>query len=101
MVSYSALYYQYAKIPVTRVSTHGLVSVTFIIVIRDSKKLGYDVSRETTLRFSEFPISAMIPGIQEQKHDDVVEVEALKIQENSEQERKPEITEDEEMKTTH
>jgi hypothetical protein len=41
---------------VTRVSTRGIVKVNFRVILKDLKKLGYDVTPSTVLRLSEFPI---------------------------------------------
>uniref|UniRef100_A0A914Z1T9 B9 domain-containing protein 1 n=1 Tax=Panagrolaimus superbus TaxID=310955 RepID=A0A914Z1T9_9BILA len=41
---------------VTRVSTQGLITITFDIVLKDMKKFGYDVIPQTLSRVSDFPM---------------------------------------------
>lgn len=42
---------------VTRVSTQGIVTINMMIILKDIKKLGYDVQAYTTGNFiSEFPV---------------------------------------------
>ena len=42
---------------VTRVSTLGFVELSLTAVLRDTKKFGYDMSAQTTVKFSEFPLN--------------------------------------------
>ena len=41
---------------VTRVSTQGIITATFNIVLKDLKKFGYDVIPQTLARASELPL---------------------------------------------
>ena len=40
----------------TRVSTQGFVELTLNSVLRDTKKCGFDMSGQTVMKFSEFPL---------------------------------------------
>uniref|UniRef100_A0A914VM81 B9 domain-containing protein 1 n=1 Tax=Plectus sambesii TaxID=2011161 RepID=A0A914VM81_9BILA len=50
---------------VTRVRTNGYVTVSFNIVLKDLKKLGYDVSPSSVTKLSEFPVQSFVPQAQE------------------------------------
>lgn len=45
----------------TRVRTKGYVTVSFNIVLKDFKKLGYDVSPNTVTKLSDFPVQSFVP----------------------------------------
>ncbi|KAL7074079.1 hypothetical protein ACQ4LE_006714 [Meloidogyne hapla] len=46
---------------VTRVSTQGFVELSLSAIFRNTKKFGYDLSKQTLIKFSEFPLD--IPKI--------------------------------------
>lgn len=41
---------------VIRVSTQGFVQISFSAIFRNTKKFGYDLSKQTIIKFSEFPL---------------------------------------------
>ncbi|CAD5228328.1 unnamed protein product [Bursaphelenchus okinawaensis] len=55
---------------ITRVSTQGLITVTFNVVLKDVKKYGYDVNPATISRISEFPL----PHFEEKKPQKLPEI---------------------------
>ncbi|CAD5235751.1 unnamed protein product [Bursaphelenchus xylophilus] len=72
---------------ITRVSSQGLITVTFNVVLKDIKKYGYDVSPATISRISEFPL----PHFEEKRPPKAVQIpEPSPVDEQKDEQEKPE-----------